>query len=121
MLATSVSYHRGFNMKQNHLNNKVLIHVCKDKTLSYRTRDEPIFNGVALPVFSVPTKDNAESLIVCVGRAQYVSHPLMPGKVWYKITLDGELDFKRYLDIDDLPAVTEKLSNTWEKIKTHIK
>lgn len=57
---------------KHHLNRQVLIHCCKDKTLSYRTRDEPIFNGVAIPVFSVDSKAEADSLLLLVGRLQYV-------------------------------------------------
>lgn len=30
----------------------VMLHVCKDGTVSYRMPGEPVFNGVALPVFS---------------------------------------------------------------------
>jgi hypothetical protein len=95
----------------------ILIHVCKDKTLSFRRRHEPIFNGVALPVYSVDTVEDAKDLITMVGRAQYHEHPLLPGQVWYKITLNGDLDFKRYLDIEDLTAVTEKLDTAYKKIK----
>jgi len=95
----------------------VLIHICKDKTLSYRTRRELIFNGVALPVFSVDTAEEAEALFVLVGRVQHMEHPLLPGKIWYKMTLDGQLDFKRYLDLEDLPAVTAKLQSRYALLK----
>ena len=98
------------------LSRNILIHVCRDKTLSYRTRDEAIFNGVAIPVYSVNSKKEARELIVAVGRAQYDEHPLLPGQVWYKITLDGSLDFQRYLEVDDLVDVAVKLDKTYQRL-----
>lgn len=97
-----------------HLSREVLIHCCKDRTLTYRTRREPIFNGVALPVFSVDSKEEAETLLLLVGRRQYVEHPKLPGRPWLKITLDGALDLKLHLDLDDLPAVTAKLQSRYD-------
>lgn len=100
-----------------HLGKPVKIHCCKDRTLSYRTRREPVLNGVALPVFSVNTKEEAEELLLLVGRRQYEDHPNMPDRPWMKITLDGELDFKPLLDLDDLPAVTDKLRRAYERMQ----
>lgn len=73
----------------------------------------PIFNGKALPVFSVPTEQDAEDLIMLVGRRQYEEHPQQPGRPWFKITLNGALDFKPYLELDDLDEVTVKLQMAW--------
>jgi hypothetical protein len=99
------------------LDKPVLIHCCKDRTLTYRTRDEPIFNGVALPVYSVDSKEEAERLINTVGALQYEEHPLLPGRPWRKI----DIDFKRHLEIEDLSAVTEKLDRVYKAItKTSI-
>lgn len=102
----------------NELDREVLIHVCKDRTLSYRTRKQKIFNEVALLVFSVDSVEEAKDLLTMVGRAQYEEHPLMPGQVWYKITLDGALDFKHLLDVSDLPEVTSKLYRAYYRMKT---
>lgn len=102
--------------KSDYLDRPVFIHCCQDKTLTYRTKDEPVFNGRALPVFSVNTKDEAEALIVSVGRCQYEEHPEIPGKPWYKMTMDGEVDFRPYLEIKDLEAVTAKLQSRYEKV-----
>lgn len=99
------------------LDRKWLIHCCKDKTITYRTRDQPIFNRVALPVYSVDTEKEAEALTILCCRRQYEEHPLIPGKPWYRITLDGELDFKQHLDYEDIPAVTAKLHDRYQQIK----
>lgn len=64
----------------------VMIHVCKDGTISYRTKAEPVFNGVAMPVFSVDTIEQALDAQVMFGRKQYVDHPQLPGRPWYKWT-----------------------------------
>tara|TARA_B100000749_G_scaffold280675_1_gene277871 strand:- start:2195 stop:2560 length:366 start_codon:yes stop_codon:yes gene_type:complete len=65
------------------LSRDVLIHICRDGTLTYRTRDEAVFNGAALPAFSVNSKKEAKSLIVLVGVAQHSKHPLLPNDTWY--------------------------------------
>src|SRR3954462_15170001 len=104
-------------MTKTMLDKPVLIHCCKDRTLTYRTRDEPIFNDVALPVYSVDSKEEAERLINTVGVLQYEEHPLLPGRPWRKI----DIDFKRHLEIEDLSAVTEKLDRVYKAIaKTSI-
>ena len=95
--------------EENYLSRRVVIHCCKDKTITWRTRDQPIFNGVALPVYSVWTEEEAEALAILCCRKMYKEHPLLPGKPWMKVTLDGELDFKQHLDYEDLEAVTDKL------------
>lgn len=73
----------------------VLIHICKDGTISYRRRrGEPVFNGRALPVFSVADEEDARMLQVRFGSLQYRPHP--SGKLgdhWYVWTgFDGELE-----------------------------
>jgi hypothetical protein len=100
-----------------HLSRPVLIHCCKDKTLSYRTRKQRILNGVALPVFSVDSIDEAEALLTLVGRTQYNEHPQMRGRPWRKITLDGFLDLVPHLEIKDLDAVTAKLAKAYAILK----
>ena len=87
----------------------VVIHCCKDRTLTYRTKEQPVFNDVALPVFTVATEAEAEALITLVGIVQYEEHPLLPGKPWRKI----DIDFKRWLELDDLPLVTDKLTRVY--------
>ena len=68
-------------------------------------------------MFSVPTKQDAEDLLMLVGRRQYVDHPDAPGRPWFKITLDGALDFKPYLELGDLDAVTAKLETAWDHMQ----
>ncbi len=100
-----------------HLSRAILIDVCKDKTLSYRIRKKLPFNKVAIPVFSVNTFEEARRLILLVGRKQYDPHPQLPAdQPWFKVTLDGALDFKQYLEITDLEAVTEKLQKSYRLI-----
>jgi hypothetical protein len=97
------------------LDHAVLIHVCRDRTLSYRARNEPIFNGVALPVYSVPDKTEAEMLVRTVGSVQYEEHPRMPGQPWRKINLDSK-PFEPYLELTDLEEVTAKLDRVYAAI-----
>lgn len=67
----------------------------------------------SLPVYSVPTKEDAEMLIRTVSSLQYQEHPDNPGNPWYKI----DINYKRYLELDDIPKVTEKLNTAWQRIK----
>lgn len=74
---------------------RFMIHVCKDGTVTYRDKSigEKVFNGRALPVFSVDTADEAERIRVRFCKLQYGHHPLMPGKPWYKLNeFSGELE-----------------------------
>lgn len=100
-----------------HLQQPVKIHVCRDKTLTARNPGEPVFNGRALPVFSVRDMSEATNLIILVSRVQYEEHPLLPNQPWFKITLDGARDFLRELELSDLPAVQKKLLAAYERMK----
>jgi hypothetical protein len=74
---------------------RFMIHVCKDGTVTYRDKSigEKVFNGRALPVFSVDTAEEAEQIRVRFCKLQYGDHPLMPGKPWYKVfPFSGELE-----------------------------
>lgn len=82
---------------------RYMIHVCKDGTVTYRDTEagEKVFNGRALPVFSVDTIEDAKSIQVRFCRLQYGSHPLMPGKPWYKLNeFSGEVE-----DLDRVRAM----------------
>lgn len=80
----------------------VYIHICRDGTISYRRRGEKVFNGVALPVFTVDNVEQAEAAQTRFGRLQYIAHPLLPGKPWYRWT-----DFSG--DVDDLDKVSDAI------------
>lgn len=74
---------------------RYMIHVCKDGTVTYRdaVAREKVFNGRALPVFSVDTVEEAKAIQTRFCKLQYGSHPLMPGKPWYKVfPFSGELE-----------------------------
>ena len=74
---------------------RYMIHVCKDGTVTYRDAvvGEKVFNGRALPVFSVDTIEEAIAIQIRFCRLQYGSHPRMPGKPWYKLNeFSGELE-----------------------------
>lgn len=87
---------------------------CKDRTLSYRTKNQPVFNGAALPVFSVDTIEEAKDLITLVGKKQYGTHPKLPSdQPWMKI----DLNYKPFLEFEDLDLVSEKLSNFYNILK----
>jgi hypothetical protein len=96
---------------QERLGKKVLIHICKDRTLTYRTRDEPIFNGVALPIYSVDSKEEAEGLILMTCKAQYKEHPLLPGQTWYKLFPGFEYE---PIQLEDLPRLSDHLAKAYE-------
>jgi hypothetical protein len=100
-------------MNKNPLDMPVLIHVCKDRTLTHRTWDQPVFNGKALPVYSVMTVEQAETLIALVGCKQYEEHPLLPGRPWMKINIG----FKQYLELEDLDAVHDKLHEVFLRMR----
>lgn len=95
----------------------IMIHICRDGTISYRdaSKNEPIFNGVALPVFSVNTVEEAQTIQVVYGRRQYVQHP-DNGMDWYKISKleDGSDPASRskplleYEDLDGISRMFEK-------------
>lgn len=90
------------------LSRPVLIHVCQDRTISYRTKDEPVFNGVALPVYSVDTKEEAERLcfLSCTAQNRRHPHPAYPHDLWWAIP---NIDGKQHLDLDDLDTVAHRL------------
>ena len=77
----------------NHLDKEVLLDVCRDGTITFRKIGEPIFNGKALPFFSVDTVERARELQILLCKAQYEEHPKLPGQVWYRYhQFGGELD-----------------------------
>jgi hypothetical protein len=82
---------------------RFMIHVCKDGTVTYRdtVTKEKVFNGRALPVFSVDTVEEAKAIQIRFCGLQYGSHPLMRGKPWYKLNeFSGELE-----DLDRVRAI----------------
>ena len=92
-------------MKAHYFTRRFMIHICKDGTISYRDTSikEKVFNNVALPVYSVDTKEQAKDLQVTFGRLQYGEHPLMPGQPWYRFSMP--LD-KWTLELDDLDMIS---------------
>lgn len=84
----------------------IMIDICKDGTISYRPQTQRSFNGIALPVFSVRTEEQALALQVRFGVRQYVEHPLIPGKTWYRWTGFGG-------NVDDLEQITITLRRWW--------
>lgn len=74
----------------------IMLHVCKDGTVSIRDKRtrQPVFNGVALPVFSVDTVKEATAMQVRFCRLQYVKHPHPKGpNPWFRLTtFSGEVE-----------------------------
>jgi len=91
------------------LSRPIILHCCRDGTITYRTRKEPTFNGAALPVFSVDTIEQAQLLQVLFCRLQYGEHPLMKGKPWYRWT---EFDGK----VQSLELVTDRLRKAYNEL-----
>jgi hypothetical protein len=76
-----------------YLSRPILMHICRDGTITYRSLSEKVFNGVALPFFSVDTKDQAKRLQVMLCKSQYERHPKLPNQPWYAFPgFRGELD-----------------------------
>ena len=102
-------------------NRPIVIHICKDGTISYRTRKEKVFNSVALPVFTVDTVEQAEAIQIRFGRRAYTEHPQMPGKPWYKLSrlLDGTDPALRgdgSIEVGDLIGITEMFHNFYLEV-----
>lgn len=97
----------------------VTIHLCKDRTLSYRWRgsNEPVFNGVAVPVLSVRSEEEAEQLLLLVGTRQYEPHPHPKFKhpYWMKL-FNGVAGWKRHLDPEDVPEAETYLWNAYQRL-----
>jgi hypothetical protein len=97
------------NMKNQHLENltrPILIDICLDGTLTYRAKKEKVFNGDALPIFSVNSKEEAKQLLVMCGSKQYQNHPLLPNDPWYVLSSFSN-------DFDGLSDATEELKNMY--------
>lgn len=108
---TAQSKSRTRRQKSSDYSRPIMIHVCKDGTVTYRRPGEAVFNGVALPVFSVNTPEQAEAIQVRFCRRQYAEHPQMAGKIWYRLSRlgDGSDPANRpsgMLDFEDLEGVT---------------
>jgi hypothetical protein len=101
-------------MIPNHFTRPIMLHVCKDGTVSYRDKRkrEKVFNGRALPVFSVNMVEEAEQIQVRFCRLQYGDHPEMaPGTKWYRLThFTGELN--------DLDRVTADFAGFYAQMLT---
>lgn len=92
----------------------IMVHLCKDRTLSYRQKHEPTFNGAALPVMSVNTEEEAQDLLVLVGTAVHAVHPLLPdGRPWYKL-FNGVAGHSPTLQIGDLDEGAAYLEKAYE-------
>lgn len=95
----------------------IMIHICRDGTISYRdaSKEEPIFNGVALPVFSVDTVEEAKTIQITFGRRQYLQHPVN-GMDWYRLSKleDGSdpanrrVPMLRYEDLEGIGRMFSK-------------
>lgn len=108
-----------------HLSRRVLIHVCKDGTFTYRIPPAPVFNGLALPVYSVDTEDEAQALQVRLCRLQRTQHPQMrKGEPWYTLSTLGDdqdpaLCRPDGLELADLEIITELLDEHYQALLRH--
>lgn len=104
---------------------RVMLHVCKDGTVTWRRAGQPVFNGRAIYFYSVRTEAEAERMALLLCREQYVEHPLLPGRPWYKVNevvetgltvRDEDGDECAVLDVDHLPSLTAR----WDHIYRHL-
>lgn len=95
------------------LERPVMLHVCKDGTITFRRHGQPVFNGMALPFFSVESEEEAQTLQVLMCSAQYGEHPDLPGQTWYRRSqFSGE--------IDGIPEVCEDFAKAYASILTRV-
>lgn len=100
------------------LHRRYMIHVCKDGTISYRdtAANEPVFNGVALPVFSVNTEKEAKAIQAMFGRLCYFPHPKQPDRPRYRLASLGDgRPLDRLLEIEDLDVITRIFTEFYTK------
>lgn len=91
------------------LERPVMLHVCKDGTITFRRRGQPVFNGRALAFFSVETEEEAQTLQVLMCSAQYGEHPDLPGETWYRRwQFSGELD--------GLPEICDDFAKAYQSV-----
>ena len=94
------------------LNRAVTIHICKDGTVTYRMKGQKAFNGIAFPVFSVDTEQQAKDLQTRFCRLSTFHHPKMkPQEKWYKLSnlpdgTDLALRPEAVLELEDLKGIT---------------
>lgn len=88
----------------------VLLHVCKDGTITFRRAGQPVFNGVALPFFSVNSEDEARDMQVMMCALQHGPHPDLPeGEPWYRRwQFSGELD--------DIDALSDDFRTAYDRL-----
>ncbi len=94
----------------------IMIHICKDGTFSWRDKRkrQKVFNGVALPAFSVDTVEEAEQLQIRFCRRQYGSHPDAKPDT-------GTIDWYRFNDFDGTLEGLERASVMLEEFYPQIK
>lgn len=96
----------------------VTVYCCRDGTISYSARGTPSFNGVALPVLSVRSVQEAKDLQVLTCRLQKEAHPFMaPGEGWFTL---GSGPFPMGVfsgKVEDLPLVSEHLAKMLKVIR----
>lgn len=101
-------------VREEDLTRRFKIRLCKDRTITFTEGKTKPFNDVAIAVISVDTRREAEQLITLCGKQQYESHPLMPGKPWFKFMPDmeyGDLEFS------DLPRLAGILRERYANIR----
>jgi len=90
----------------------VLLHVCKDGTITYRRVGQPVFNDRALPFFSVNTEEEARNMQVLMCAAQHGPHPdLLTDETWYRHwQFSGE--------VEDIDTLSDTFREAYERIQS---
>jgi hypothetical protein len=98
----------------------VVLYCCKDGTISYEPRNamgavaKP-FNGVALPVYSVESVEEAKMLQTLCCSLSPVPDKRLPGGQRYTITMPNMKPFSR--NVDDLKKVQDILHQMYRRMK----
>jgi hypothetical protein len=103
----------------NDLGRPIKIHICKDGTFSIRKPGEPIFNGVAIAVFSTRTVKEAEELEIVSCFLCHAKRPEFP-KGWMKVNYIQQKSVAAgracVLEIEDLDIIADTLRANYQRI-----
>jgi hypothetical protein len=98
------------------LSREYIIHICHDRTFTIRKKGEPVFNGVALPVFSTDTLEQAKSLQMLHCKRNLVEHPDLPGQPWMRFFFPNDPNQNQLIEYHELERVANVLRESAKRM-----
>ena len=92
------------------LSRPVILQVCPDGTVTFRRRGQPVFNGRALPFFSVADETEAKDLQALLCALQDEKHPQLPGQPWYR-------RYQFSLGVDGITKLRAEFRDAYERLQ----